>query len=59
MTGASESEIASSWTKTQHQVLSYAKIEKKSAVKKLISRYYEYEEHNNDSKLRAYVYLSV
>ena len=50
MTGASESQIASSWNKTQSQVLSYAKIEKKLAVRKLISRYHEYEEQSNDSK---------
>ena len=49
MTGASESQIPSSWNKTQSQVLSYAKVEKKLAVKKLISRYHENEEHSNDS----------
>ena len=50
MTRTSESQIASSWNKTQSQVLSYAKVEKKLAVKNLISRYHEYEEHSNDSE---------
>ena len=50
MTGANENEIVSSWTKTRNQVLSYAKVEKKSAVKKLILHYYDYEEQSNDSK---------
>ena len=49
MTGASEAQIASSWNKTQSQVLSYAKIEK-LAVKKLISCYHECQEQSNDSK---------
>ena len=52
MTGASESQIASSWSKTQTQVLAYAKIEKKLAVKKLISCYHDYHdpEQSNDSE---------
>lgn len=59
MTGANESEIAHSWTKTQYQVLSYAKVEKKSAVKKLILRYREYKECGNVSKHMLKFILSI
>ena len=49
ITGAVESKISSNWANMQKQVLLYAKDEPRKSVQKLLKRYNEYKEEENES----------